>query len=74
MSHPIQYSVRLPFGWRFFRCPRCWFVGEHPPVFPEHLLEGHVYCGSCGEWARIEDYRTFASEEEFEAAMGERQK
>ena len=72
MSHCGRRTVRLPLGWRFFRCPQCWRIAEHPPVFPEHLLEGHAYCGSCGEWARIENYRTFASEEEFEAARGER--
>ena len=71
MCHPVRRSVFLRLGQRFFICPYCRLIGEHPSVFPEHLLEGHVYCDSCGDWARIENYRTFASEEEYEAALGQ---
>ncbi len=71
MCQRCQASVRLPLGQRFFKWPYCWLMRQHPPVFPEHMLDGHVYCDWCGNWAEIENYRTFASEEEFEAAVRE---
>jgi hypothetical protein len=30
---------------------------------------GHAFCDFCGEWMQIENFRTFTSEEEFEAAQ-----
>ena len=73
-----RLPVRLPLGRRFFCCPSCRLIAEHPPVFPDYLREGHVYCDWCGHWAVIEDYQTFATEEEFHAAVAaaraERQK
>jgi hypothetical protein len=68
MSHCSRLSVRLRLGQRFFRCPYCLLLAEHPPVFLDYLLDGHAFCDQCGQWAVIENYRTFASKEEFEAA------
>ena len=62
-------TVRLHRGGRCFTCPCCGRVREHPPLDTFlYLMEGHAYCDLCGRWLRIENYRTFETEEEFEAA------
>jgi hypothetical protein len=72
MPNPQRVSIRLC-GRRFFMCPYCQRVAEHPPIFRENMLIGHAYCDHCGNWSRVEDYKPFASEREAgEAGLGRR--
>lgn len=59
-------SVRLHRGGRHFNCPFCESVREHPPVDLSHLRAGYAYCDLCGRWLKIENYREFKTEEEFD--------
>ena len=64
-------TVRLDATGRYFTCAYCLRVREHPYFDRLYLLDGHAFCDRCGRWMRIENYRTFATEEEYDAAREE---
>ena len=62
------FTVRLHTDGRAFTCPLCWRVRRHPPFDLYACPDAHAYCGECGLSMRIENLRTFESEEEADAA------
>ena len=63
----LTLTVRLHTGGRYFTCPFCRRVREHPPFDPYACPDAHAYCDQCGRSMRIENFRTFKSEEEWDA-------
>lgn len=51
-----RITVRLHSGGRYFTCPYCLRVREHPPFDLRYYMEGHAYCDFCGRWMKIEKY------------------
>ena len=64
----LNLTVRLHTGGRYFTCPICWRVRRHPPFDLYACPDAHAYCDQCGRSMPIENFRTFKSEEEADAA------
>ncbi|HEX8129029.1 MAG TPA: hypothetical protein VF527_08015 [Pyrinomonadaceae bacterium] len=48
-------TARLHTDGRYFTCPYCTRVREHPPIFFWYYLIGYGYCNFCGRWTPLEN-------------------
>lgn len=49
-----QITVRLLDGGRYFLCPYCTRVRQHPFFDPFYIMEGRAFCDYCGVWIKID--------------------
>jgi len=46
-------TTPLHTGGRYFTCPYCYHVNEHPPIFLWYYLIGYGYCPFCARWTPL---------------------
>ncbi|HEY0324009.1 MAG TPA: hypothetical protein VGC66_23880 [Pyrinomonadaceae bacterium] len=63
MCERQRLTVRLHTGGRYFTCPYCSRVREHPPFDLHYYMEGHAFCYWCVRWMKIERDGTGKTEE-----------
>jgi hypothetical protein len=60
-------TVRLHNDGRCFTCPFCRRVGRFPPFDIFFCPDAHAYCEFCGRCMKVENFKMFKSEGEFDA-------